>query len=219
MKTGGLIGRAVVALAVTLMVRPVLAGAAEAALPPGLIAILQTPEHRRDLLIAAQAVSGAQSQPCAAASYTTTGEVGMLTPYREDAAGKPIAGSWKESMTQTGCGAPRLLNALTTVQPDGKVVVGPLLPGTTIADPELQEDSVQYAAAGLGTMPPGCERGGVIDTTFVGVVGQPPGVSPKPGDTRKPWTERWTLQACAKHAVVGMRFTPDATGTGIEVRP
>ena len=140
----------------------------------------------------------------------------MLSPFRTDAAGKPVAGAWKESITETGCGPARQLNALTMVQPDGKLMTRTLLPGTTITDPQLQEDSVQYAAAGLGAMPPGCEQGGIVDTAFLGIEGEPPGTKPQPGTAPKPWTERWTLQACAKRAFVLMKFTPDATGTEIQ---
>ena len=187
--------------------------------PPGLVALLQRPEHRHDLLAAAQAVDAALPQPCTSASYSTTGEVGMLEPLRLDSAGKPVAGAWKEAITETGCGGSRQLNALTKVQPDGKTATHPLLPGSTITDPQLQEDSVQYAAAGMGAMPPGCTQGGIVNTEFVGVDGQPPGVKPQPGGTLKPWTERWTLQACAKRAMVTMKFTPDDTGTAIQATP
>ena len=216
------------ALLALFMAAPHLACAAPAAtdpktsaagVPPGLVALLERPTHRGELLAAAQLVDKAFPTPCITGSYATTGEVGMLAPLKMDAGGKPIGGAWKEAITETGCGPPRLLNVLTVVQPDGKLASHPLLPGTTITDPELQQDSVQYAAAAMGAMPPGCDQGGVIDTEFASLDGQPPGVKPQPGDTPKPWTERWTLQACAKRAIVGMKFTPDATGTAIQAIP
>lgn len=199
------------------LMRP--AQAADATLPPGLVMLLQRPEHRGELLAAAQSANQALPQPCKTGSYATTGEIGMLMPLKLDGDGKPVAGAWKEAITETGCGPARQLNALTVVQADGRLVSYPMLPGTTITDPELQHDSVQYAAAGMGAMPPGCDRGGVVDTSFVGVDGAPPGMRPEPGSDPKPWTERWTLQACSKRVVVGMKFTPDATGTGIEAIP
>lgn len=189
------------------------------AAPPGLVALLQRPEHRHDLLAAAQVVDAVMPQPCTTASYSTTGEVGILEPLRLDSAGKPVGGAWKEAITETGCGAARQLNALTVVQPDGKTATHPLLPGTTITDPQLQQDSVQYAAAGMGAMPAGCSQGAIVDTDFIGVEGSAPGALPQPGTVPKPWTERWTLQACAKRVVVGMKFTPDATGTAIQATP
>jgi hypothetical protein len=68
----------------------------------------------------------------------------------------------------------------------------------------------------MGEMPAGCEQGGIIDTAFVAVDGQAPGVKPPPGPMLKPWTETWTLQACSKRALVTMHFTPSASGTEIQ---
>ena len=184
-------------------------------LPATLTQILMTPEHRAALLQAAHAVDGPGMPTCPSASYTTAGEIGILTPVRTDAAGRLTAGAWKETVQQAGCGATRLLNALTTVQPDGTLQTQPLLPGTTITDPRLQQDSVQYAAAGMGEMPPGCDQGGVLDTRFVGLDGRPPGTQPTLGGPPMPWTEVWTLIACSKRADITMHFTPDPTGTDV----
>jgi hypothetical protein len=185
-----------------------------AALPP----MLATAEHRAALLHAAHLVDGPGMPACPDAAYTTTGDIGMLAPLQMSD-GHPRAGAWKETIQQTGCGMSRILNVLTTVQPDGTLKVEALLPGTTITDPQLQQDSVQYAAAGMGTMPPGCEQGGVLNTRFLGVDGQRPGVLPLPGRPARPWSEVWTLQACTKRADVVLHFTPDATGTEIRVDP
>ena len=199
---------------------PVAATAAEPQqMPAALTAVLTRPEHRADLLQAAHAVDPPGIPACKNATYTTTGQVGILDPIRTDASGKLIGGAWKEQVRESGCGMDRTLNALTAVGPDGSLEVVPLLPGSTITDPKLQQDSVQYAAAGLGGLPPGCEQGGVVDTRFIGVDGQPPGGLPAPGSTPQPWTEVWTVQACAKRAEVRMRFTPDGTGTDIRVIP
>ena len=181
-----------------------------------LAGVLTGPEHRAALMQAAHAVDGDR---CPAANYTTTGAVGILTPPQTDAAGRLIAGEWKEQIRESGCGADRLLNALTRAGPDGALETQPLLPGSTIADPLLQQDSVRFAAGAMGGMPPGCDQGAVTDTRFVAVEGQPPGVPPLPSDPRRPWTEVWTLQACAKRAQVEMHFKPDATGTDIRANP
>ena len=188
-------------------------------LPAAVTAILTGPGHRADLLKAAHAVDPPGAPGCKDATYTTTGEVGILDPVRTDASGKLLGGAWKEQIREVGCGTDRTLNALTAVGPDGTIEVVPLLPGSTITDPKLQQDSVQYAAAGLGSLPPGCEEGGVIDTRFVGIDGEPPGVMPSPGSPPRPWTEIWTVQACAKRADVQLHFTPDGSGTDIRVVP
>jgi hypothetical protein len=185
------------------------------ALPPGLLPLLARPDHRAALLQAAQAVASVEPNACPKAAYVTTGEIALLQPLKLDAKGQPVGGVWKESVNETGCGSTRVLNALTFIGANGVLHTRPLLPGSTITDPQLQEDSVQYAAAGMGDMPPGCDEGGVVDTQFVGVDGEPPGVKPPPGGVLKPWTETWTLQACSKRAQVTMHFTPDPSGTEI----
>ena len=175
--------------------------------------MLVTADHRAALLQAARAVD--LPQPCSTASYTTTGNIGVMLPIKASPDGRLTAGAWKETIQQAGCGTTRVLNALTTVQPDGTLQTQPLLPGTTITDPQLQQDSVQYAAAGMGPMPPGCDQGSVLNTRFVGQDGSAPGVPPRPGSPPRPWTEVWTLAACAKQVDVLMHFTPDPTGTEV----
>ena len=204
-----------------LLLLPALARAADDPpnLPSGFIAMLTGQDHRMALLQAAQGVVTNDGDACKEGQFSTTGEVGFLQPLKQDARGQLVSGAFKESITQTGCGAPRLLNALTVIQPNGTFQTFPLLPGTTITDPKLQQDSVQYAAAGLGEMPAGCQQGYVVDTQFLGVDGAPPGTRPTPGGGPKPWSENWTLQACTKRAVVGMHFAPDATGTAIRSSP
>ena len=196
------------------------AQAADTQMPAGLMPLLSRPDHKAALLEAAQAVDGAvQSDKCATPSYATTGEVSVLLPLRLDARGQPVAGVWKESLDERGCASSRRLNALTIVRPNGTLDTRPLLPGTTITDPKLQHDSVQYAAAGMGEMPPGCEQGGIVDTAFLGIDGDTAGLKPPAGAMLKPWTELWTLQACSKRAQVTMHFTPDANGTEIRAQP
>ena len=192
--------------------------ASRSPLPAALQQLLVAPGHRAALLQAAHAVDGPGIPSCPDATYATTGEIGILAPLKIGA-GRIIGGAWKETMQQTGCGATRRLNAVTTVQPNGSLDVRALLPGTTITDPQLQQDSVQYAAAVIGDTPEGCGQGGVWNTRFVGVDGQKPGALPTSRDPPRPWSEVWTLQACAKRVDVTMHFTPDATGTDIRADP
>lgn len=196
-----------------------LAADPQAELPPSLVQQLSRPDHVAALLRAAHAVDLPGSQPCPTASYTTTGEVGVLAPLRTDDKGQVIGGAIKEGMRTTGCGADRMLNALTAFQPNGAMQTEALLPGNTITDPQLQQDSVPYAAGAMGQMPAGCEQGGVLDTRYVGLDGEAPGTRPAQGGTPRPWSEVWTLQACAKRATVLVHFTPDPTGTEIRATP
>ncbi len=188
-------------------------------LPPTLLPLLTMPEHRSALLRAAHAVDPPGVAPCPDANYVTTGDIGILMPLRLDPAGKVVQGVWKESIRAAGCGPERLLNAMTQVTPEGTLTTTSLLPGTTIADPQLQRDSVQYAAAGMGTMPPGCNQGAVVDTRYVGLDGQAPGTRLAANQEPQAWDEVWTLEACGKRVGVMMKFTPDATGTAIHASP
>ena len=184
-------------------------------LPPALVAILASPSHRAALLQAAHAVEVPGGPPCRDENYVTTGDVGVLEPLQIGANGQITGGAWKESIRATGCGGGRLLNTLTTAGPGGGVQTQPLLPGTTITDPQLQRDSVDYAAAAMGDMPAGCDQGAIVNTRFVGMDGEPAGSKPLAGVATQPWTEIWTLRACAMQVEVTMRFKPDTTGTEI----
>ena len=190
-----------------------------APLAPELVQLIAQPEHRAALLQAARAVNGPAAPACTTASYAPTGDVVVLAPVHADAHGKLVSGAWKESLRETGCGNDRTINTLTAVGQNGTPQTQPLLPGDTISDPQLQRDSVQYAASGIGDMPAGCDQGAITNTRFVGLDGQPPGIRPVAGATPKPWTEIWSLKACSKAANVTMHFTPDATGTEIRADP
>ena len=194
-------------------------GLPPASLPPSLLPLLSRPDHVAALLRAAHAVDPPGTPACPTASYVTTGEVGVLDPLQTGDNGQLTGGAIKEGMRETGCGQDRLLNAMTIIQPDGTLQTQPLLPGNTITDPQLQQDSVPFAAGAMGQMPAGCDQGGVVNTRFVGLDGAPPGTRPQPGAPPRPWTEVWTLQACAKRADVTIHFSPDPTGTGIRADP
>lgn len=210
------LGYMILALAAAM---PLPARANAPVLPAGLAPLLERPDHRAALLQAAEAVSALQPTSCPDANYVTTGEIALLQPLKLDAKGEAVSGVWKESVTETGCDGTRILNALTSVGPNGVLRTRPLLPGTTITDPQLQEDSIQYAAAAMGGMPAGCDEGGVIDTSFVGIDGSAAGIMPVSGGILRPWTELWTLQACSKRALVKMHFKPDSSGTEIQAAP
>ncbi len=195
------------------------APAAPLPVTPELTQLMAQPEHRAALLQAARAVNGPAAPACPAANYAPTGEVVVFAPIQSDGHGKVVAGAWKESLHEIGCGEDRMINTLTAIGQNGMPQTQPLLPGSTISDPQLQQDSVQYAASRMGEMPAGCDQGAITNTRFVGVDGQPPGTRPVAGEAPKPWTEVWSLKACSKAANVTMHFTPDATGTEIRTDP
>ncbi len=188
-------------------------------LPPALTPLLTRPDHITALQRAARAVDPSGAPACPTANYTTTGDIGVLAPLKTDDKGQVVSGAIKEGMRETGCGTDRTLNALTMFEADGSLHTQALLPGSTIADPQLQQDSVPYAAGAMGPMPAGCAQGSVVNTRFVGLDGKAPGTRPAPGSQPAAWSEVWTLQACAKRTDVTLHFTPDQTGTEIRADP
>jgi hypothetical protein len=189
-------------------------------IPPGLVALMNRPDHQASVLQAARAVDVRTPDACPNPSYAPGADVEVLVPLSEGPDNQPLSGVWKESLIETGCGVRRTLNTLTMVEQGGRLVTRPLLPGSTITDPQLQQDSIRYAAAGLGPLPSGCKQGAITDTDYIGMDGAPPGVRPAPGAPVQPWSERWTLQACSKRVVVGMHFTPGPDGgTEIQASP
>jgi hypothetical protein len=186
--------------------------------PPELLALMASPGHKAALLAAGQQAMATLPEPCASAEWHTTGDVGVIEAPVTGPAGQPASGMWREQLIASGCGGARAFNVLTTVQPDGSLASGPLLPGNTIAGPVLQHDSVGYAAAAFGELPPGCAQGVVTNTAFGSFEGDS---NPKVPASRngRPWRETWTLAACGKTADVLMHFAPDDTGTTISADP
>jgi hypothetical protein len=124
-----------------------------------------------------------------------------------DANGNILNAHWKESTDGVACGEKRSYAASVTIQNGKSAVVG-LFPGQSAAGAVLQHDAVQYAGVGAG----------VADSCPVDVLetALPNG---EPSDTKVPWDEKWTVDACGKRSVVTMHFVPDATGTTIKVTP
>ncbi|HEY2526913.1 MAG TPA: hypothetical protein VGJ20_03030 [Xanthobacteraceae bacterium] len=153
---------------------------------------------------------------CDKATYNETSRALVLSPPQVDGSGKLIAGAWLQSVIATGCGTSRQLNMLTSAQPDGTLRRIALLPGTTIADPQLQRDGIQFAMGGVGQlMPPDCRREArVVETRFVEFEG-PPASTVQPVRAARPWREDWTVEGCGKRVVVPVHFIPDPTGTTI----
>jgi hypothetical protein len=61
--------------------------------------------------------------------------------------GYPNGGAWKQTFPVSGCGNDTILNLISSLAPT-KVNTAIGIPGTTLADPILQRDAVQYANIG-----------------------------------------------------------------------
>jgi hypothetical protein len=174
-------------------------------------AVLQDAGHRQDVLAAAQATPAWAALGCATASYTPQQEVGVYVPVTFDGAGAPVAGEWREGILASGCGRKLALNVLTKVTAPGTLASGALIPGATIADPELQNLAQAYVAQAAGGLPAGCTNAFITDTVFEGYDGAAAG---EPA----PWREVWTISLCGVVKKVELGFVPGPQGVAVDAR-
>jgi hypothetical protein len=177
-------------------------------------AVMQDEGHRQDVLNAAQATPGWAQTACKTATYTQAPEVGVYAPIRFDAQGAPISGEWREGIVVTGCGQTHRLNVLTKVTAPATLATGPLLPGSTIADPVLQNAAQFYALKAAGGLPPGCTQAYIADTIFGGYE-----TKPTADTAAAPWQETWTLNLCGPPTRITLHFIPSAQGVSVRAVP
>ena len=139
-------------------------------------------------------------------------QVTILKPISFGPNGTPNAGVWREAFPVAGCGNDTMLNFYFSASGDEKINTTIGLPGATIADPILQRDAMtEAAAAAAKAEPKDCKSLIVVNTEFLGKVGEP-----LDGSKGPPWDELWTLSICEKKVQVTMHFIPDKTGTSIQ---
>jgi hypothetical protein len=150
---------------------------------------------------------------CASPQVKST-NVFIDSPPTFDQAGVPTSGAWHVVSQVEGCGEARIMTVFYFFPKGGEMKRITGLPGTTIADLTLQRDALPYAIVGMaGLAPKDCKSTLFTNTRFVGF-GQTIAQS-IPGPIKRDWTEEWTVWSCGVTGIVTMRFTPDATGTGI----
>jgi hypothetical protein len=178
--------------------------------------IVKDSANQQALIEFAREQNGQLPGACDSATYSETSRALVLSPPQVDGSGKLIGGAWLQSVIATGCGTLRQLNILTSAQQDGTLRRIALLPGTTIADPQLQRDAVKFAMAGVGQlMPPDCLREArVVETRFIEFEGLPLSTV-QPVRAARSWREDWTVEGCGKRVVVPVHFIPDPSGTTI----
>jgi hypothetical protein len=150
--------------------------------------------------------------PCPSAAYKVESRLVVYRAPEFDASGM-VAGEWKETVAERGCGASRLLNVLAVVRRPKSLALAPLLPGTTRANPPLQKEGERRAVLAMGGMEKGCALGYVADTAFDRAE-----TAPANGGKTPPWEEIWTLVTCTKETRVALTFTPEASAVSIAVR-
>jgi hypothetical protein len=156
---------------------------------------------------------------CETLAQEKTGTI-VLTPVHMGTDGIPKDGKWKSSVLVNGCGKERIVNAFFVVGGDSKVHFILTYPGTTLADPTLQRDTVMYVLMAAMTKSMDCKKQTVINTRFVsfGEASEQSKTAaaiqqavPAGGEMR----EVWAVDACGKFLEVTVRFLKNAAGTTI----
>lgn len=182
--------------------------------PPGarqFAAVMQDPGHRALVLRSAEATPAWTHIACAGAVFTPLPEIAVYAPVMFDRQGEPVSGEWRESVVASGCGAPLRLNVLTRVTAPARLETGFLLPGGSIAGPQLQNAAQGVAVQAAGGIPAGCRGAFIADTEFAGYQAA--------AGKKKAWKEVWTLDLCGPPKRVAMRFGADAAGVSIGAAP
>jgi hypothetical protein len=175
--------------------------------------IMQDNANRQAVIEIAREQNKHLPDGCNSVTYTETSRRVVLSSPQVDRSGKLTGGTWLQSVIATGCGTKRQLNILTLAQRDGTLRRIALLPGTTIADPLLQQDAVKYALAATVGLMRDCQTRVIVETRFVEFEGAP--LSTVGGQVVRPWREDWRAEGCGKRVVVPVHFNPDPSGTTI----
>jgi hypothetical protein len=144
----------------------------------------------------------------------------VLKPVHMGSDGAPKDGMWKSSVPVNGCGKGRIVNAFFLVGGDNKVHFLLTHPGTTMADPTLQRDTVMYVQMAAVGKSRDCKTRNIVNTRFVPVAA--PSEDSKTGaallqvvPTGPQLNEVWTVDACGKFLEVPVHYLKSMTGTTI----
>jgi hypothetical protein len=123
--------------------------------------------------------------------------------------GNLVNATWVEVVPGTACGQARRYRVLVVIR-SGKARVVSLLPGESIASPQLQNDArltLSGVVAGVLLKGQNC----TVDVLDTNLAGAPPTAS------KQPWNEIWTVSACGKRLNVPIQFVPDTVGDGTSI--
>lgn len=123
--------------------------------------------------------------------------------------GNLVNATWVEVVPGTACGQTRRYRVLVAIRA-GKARVVSLLPGESIASPQLEHDAkLPLSGAVVAYVPKGSNC--VVDVLDTHLDG------PAPTASKQPWNELWTVSACGKRLRVPIQFVPDAVGEGTSI--
>ena len=173
--------------------------------PPELQAFVAQPSHQVTTVRAAEASGRWRASGCAHAQEPAPSQITYAAgPMEFDVFGRATRGLWLERVALAGCGQDMVLN-VAWVAGNGRISSGPMAPGTTRADPQLQADATKLATVLAQAKVPPCAGAPsfIYDTiSSRSVSGQALGA----------WTERWVISSCGKQVAVPISFTPDGKG-------
>jgi len=131
----------------------------------------------------------------------------------------PMQGLWIEHIKIRACSRVQQVNLLAAGKADGEVVMLPLLPGDTRADPAIQRESERIASAAVVKSDSDCSDAPVIaNTRFLSFKGTNETLSQT--DTGQGWFEEWEYRFCQKMVTTQLAFTPNTEGAvQVKARP
>ena len=176
-------------------------------------AFVQQPDQQRDLLTAMRARAITHPAFCQAASFEPKLVDIAFDPEPQFAAdGSFTQGTIVYRATMRNCAIPVLMTVYIDAAPGTPLRFRSAVPGTTFADPDLQEKrAIPQALAAARPLMAGCARPMPIDTRLIGG-------SPSASGTLVPWSEYWLVGGCGRLVNVKLDFTPDHANNQMLVR-
>lgn len=137
-----------------------------------LSAYLASDSYRDRLQAAIGDIDAALPTLCKKMDKTVRSEPVLLEPVGFTAGAKadtpPVRGVWYEHLSFEGCNGLHALSLLMQAEESGPPRWVPLLPGTTVASPDLQLDAVKLVREKAAAVFPGCAAVQVVQTNFRG---------------------------------------------------
>ena len=175
-------------------------------------AFMAKPEQQRDVQVALRARASTHPAYCPSASFAPKRIDIAFDPEPQFAPdGTLTRGTIVYRATMQGCSMPVLLTVYVDAAPGTPLHFRVGVPGTTFADPDLQEQAIPQAIAAARPLLPGCGRPVPIDTRLIGA-------SPSASGALAPWSEYWLVAGCGRKVSVKLDFTPDPASNRMVVR-
>jgi hypothetical protein len=171
-----------------------------------LYAIMANPDQQAAALTAIKQTVYWTSNPCPTATFTWLPGLKVFDVVRFNAQGQPVAGTWRESILESGCNINLQQNVANYVTGPGEVHVIAMLPGTTQTSPIAQAHAINNAAYAAGVLHGSCDLWYVANTEYVGPEG------PVTSDGSGIYKEYWTVNACGDLKRTVLHFQSFATG-------